>query len=400
MTSSLDSPLRTPAATRELVASELPAPEPVALDSPTLSAESRAQLPPLFRLVVVGMLVPVMFATVDAWLLQRMQFAPSSTLGIVATMTVFVVQVGLLGWLCGRWIENPWWRWGLYCWGWILVDLQLFAAATFADGANYWNHGRMLPGSLFAAQAGLAMVWGFLGSSRWTLRIPACTLLVFVFAWLSRGGYGMVREMVPLQLAALAALCGLLRLQRFRLLPIARNPGHALDKSLSTGLPTMQFGIRHVLIWTTSLAVLLGMLRALELLSLDSLRVFYRAGFVSLVSLGLAVAITFVVAVWAALGGGPAWLRLPLLGLVLPVAGLAMAILFWNSERIRWSPGTTFSDLWKQPWMWQQFWKDDVWLAVWVALAGSLLFASLIILRTIGYRLVRTARKSSAGRAA
>jgi hypothetical protein len=392
MSSSLESPFRQTAASPEPGASELAA----AIAAPARPAERPASIPPLRRLVVVGMLVPLLFSAVDSWLLRRMQFEPSSTLLVAVTMSVFVVQVGLLGWLCGRWIDHPWWRWGLYVWGWVLVDLQVFAAAGLADGASYGSHGRMLPGSLFAAQAGLAMVWGFLGSSRWTLRIPACTLLVFVFAWLSRSGYGMVREMVPVQLAALAALCGLLALQRFRLWPIAGAAATAPGSPSSPGLPTMQFGIRHVLIWTTSLAVLLGMLRALELLSLESLRMFYQEGFFSLASLGIAVAITFVAAVWAALGAGPAWLRLPLLGLVLPAAGLAMAVLFWNADRIRWSPGTTFSDLWNQPWMWQQFWREDIWLAVWVALAGSLLFASLIILRTIGYRLVRTARPAPA----
>jgi hypothetical protein len=282
----------------------------------------------------------------------------------------------------------------------VLVDLQLYAASGFTNSANFWNHSRMLPGSLFAAQAGLAMVWGILGSTRWAVRIPLCAVLVFAFAWLSRSGYGMVREMVPVQLVALAALCGLLRLRRFVLQPIAGVSATAPDHGRSPGLPTMQFGIRHVLIWTTSLAVLLGMLRALELLSLDSLGVFFRRGFFSLASLGVAVALTFVVAAWAALGAGPFWLRLPILAFVLPLSGVTMSVLHWNTERVRWSPGSSFSDLWNQPGMWSQFWQDDAWLAIWILLAGSLLFASLIILRTVGYRLVRTTAKSSARRTA
>jgi hypothetical protein len=298
-------------------------------------------------------------------------------------------------------IENPWWRWGLYAWGWVLVDLQLYSTSVFADGGNYWNHDRMLPGSLFAAQAGLAIVWGILGSSHWTLRIPACTLLCFVFALLARSGYGFAREMVPVQLIALAALCVLLWLRRFRLdqmAVVAGETGQATGDAASAR--TMQFGIRHVLIWTTSLAVLLAMLRALDLLSLQTLREVSREGGVSLLTAGIVVAATFVVAVWAALGAGPAWLRVPILLSVLPMAGLTLALQSWNADRLRWSPGTSISDLWNQSWLWQQFWREYSWLAFWVALAGCLLFASLIILRTLGYRLVRTAKKSSARQAA
>jgi hypothetical protein len=37
-------------------------------------------------------------------------------------------------------------------------------------------------------------------------------------------------------------------------------------------------------------------------------------------------------------------------------------------------------------------WEEHGWFLSWIALAGSLLFASLLILRVIGYRLVRAAK--------
>jgi hypothetical protein len=346
---------------------------------------------PLSRLLVVGVLVPAAFSAVDHWLLSRLMSSPTRA-HVGLTMAVFVVQVGLLGWLCGKLLDNPWWRWGLFVWGWILVDLQLLAAGVFADGGNWRARLDMLPSALFAAQVGLAIIWGIMGTTRWVVRLPACLVLGTLLAIpLGRAyGHGFGYELYGVQTMTLAALCLLLRWRRFRLAQVVPAPPATTASSPAANpLGQMQFGIRNVLVWTTSLAVVLGVLRALDLLSLRGLAPFLGGDFLSLATAGLLVACVFVVAVWAALGAGPAWLRLPgLLFFMVPV-GATLGFLDWNALRVRYSYGS-IDTLWTTSWALQQLWEGHSWLILWIALAGSLLYASLLILRVGGLRLVRT----------
>lgn len=350
---------------------------------------------PLARLLLVGALVPAVYSSLDHWLLTRLQLRPNDTGHIVLTMAVFAAQVGLLGWLCGRLLDDPWWRWGLYIWGWVLVDLQLLSATVFADGGNWRSHGRLLPGSMFAAQVGLTIIWAILGTTRWTLRWPTCLVLGTVLAVPALEGRHFSSEILfPAQMIALAGLCLLLRWQRFQLQridvqsPTAPTPGSPAAKQLQLA----QFSIRHVLIWTTSLAVVLGVLRALDLLSIRALLPYFEGSAISSLTAGILIAGVFVVAVWAALGAGPAWLRWPMLIASLVLCGLSFCLLHFLSNGGLWSdiptlifhPGTPTRSSW--------YWERDRWLAAWVILAGGLLFASLIILRVLGYRLARTAK--------
>lgn len=344
---------------------------------------------PIKRLLLVGVLIPAVFSALDHWLLNRLHYHPSDIPTITSVMAAYVVQVGLLGWLCGTLLENPWWRWGLYIWCWVLIDLQLLSASVAAIG---WRGQDMLPGSLFAAQVGLAIVWAVLGTQHWAIRLPACAVLGALLSSPISVGYNNVFDLLVVQMISLAGLCLLLRWRRFKLQQVTPTPGPAAAGTPASAADarSMQFSIRHVLIWTSSLAVVLGILRAADLLTWNTLRSFAGAEFIFLASAGLLIACVFVVAVWAAVGSGPAWLRIPVLLLSLFFFGMSVAFLSWNTERIRYYPGSDFTALWT-PWGWQTF-RDHWWRALWVALAGSLLFASLLIHRAIGLRLIRTVR--------
>ena len=349
------------------------------------ATESREPLP-LGRLLLVGALVPAIFSYVDHRLLLQLRVDSGNTLVVALTMLAFIVQTGLLGWLCGHLLSNPWWRWGLYLWGWILVDLQLFTAATYMDG---WRRiGDFLPSSLLAAQIGLTIVWAILGDTHWAIRLPACAVLGTLLTLPMDLGYGIARDSFPIQLIALGTLCLLLRLRGFRLLRVEMD-GTMRDANLPSAsaahpLPSgrMQFNIRHVLIWTTSLALILGALRFLDLLSLETWTPNSESSIIAELTGGLVLACVFVVALWAALGSGPLWLRASILLLALLSSGFMLGIINYWANFILNVP-------YPQPWSWQ----DDGGHVVWVFLAGSLLAAALVILRVIGYRLVRTARK-------
>lgn len=345
---------------------------------------------PLAPLAFVGVLIPALFTAVDHWLLSRMQY-DSSEAHVLLTMGVFVVQIGTMGWLCGRYLTQSVWRWGIYLWSWLLVDLQLLSASVFADGGRWWSHAKLLPGSLFAAQVGLVIVWGILGTTRWTIRIPACLVVGAILAIPALNSYSYrADKVVPIQMIALVMLCLLLRLRRYRLenltAPVAETS--AATGGTARELARSQFTIRHVLIWTTSLALLLGILRGLDLLSLDALRPIVGGRMTLQWSAGIAIAVVFVVAVWGALGAGPAWMRVPILLFTLIVVGLGLVLASFLTE----NSFAVLQQVWTNLYTRRYVWEQHGWFLSWTALAGSLLFASLLILRVIGYRLVRAAK--------
>ena len=347
---------------------------------------------PLLRLLLVGALVPAVFALVDHSLLSRLQDGSPGSGLVALTMFVFVGQIALLGWLCGRLLTDPWWRWGLYLWGWVLVDLQLATVTIFVRGS--WCAAGVLPGSLFAAQIGLVLVWSVLGDTHWAIRLPVCAVLGTLLALPMSLGYGFSGQVFPVQLVSLAILCLLLRLRGFRL-QRGEHPEVAAGRTVASKTAgPIQFNIRHVLIWTTSLAIVLGVLRALDLLSLGAWLPYFERGVVAVLTGGILVACVFVVALWAALGAGPLWLRLLILCCAVLICGFAVAIIHFFTSA---SPLLNYRQLWGYR---QEFWMSASWYIVWVTLAGSLLAASLVILRVIGYRLVRFTSRVPASPAA
>ncbi len=349
---------------------------------------------PLARLAFVGMLVPIVFTAVDHLLLGRMQLNPSDY-NVFLTMGVFVAQIGTMGWLCGRYLTQSIWRWGIYLWSWLLVDLQLLSASVFADGGRWWSHAKLLPGSLFAAQVGLAIVWGILGTTRWTIRIPACLVAGAIIAIPALNSYAYrAQYVVPIQMISLVVLCLLLRWRRYRLENLTASAAETsvANSATTRELARSQFTIRHVLIWTTSLALLLGILRGLDLLSLDALRPLVGGRMTLQWTAGIAIAVVFVVAVWAALGAGPVWMRVPILVFAIAVVGVALLLSIFLAD----NNFVVVKQLWTMPYVRRVAWEQNGWVLSWTALAGSLLFASLLILRVIGYRLVRAAKQRPA----
>ena len=297
-------------------------------------------------------------------------------------MLTFVVQIALLGWLCGRLLFSTWWRWGLYLWGWILVDLQLATATTYMDG---WRAEGSLPASLLAAQVGLAIVWAILGDTHWAIRLPTCVVLGTLLTLPMDLGYGIASDSFPTQLFALAMLCLLFRWRGFRVQRVEIDGAAPAAEVATPGAgarpPTggrLQFNIRHVLIWTTSLALVLGVLRFLDLLSLEAWIPYFGRSVIASLTGGLLLACVFVVSLWAALGSGPLWLRLSILLFALVSGGFTLGLIHFYSNL---SPNVSYAQRWS--------WAEDGGYVTWVFLAGSLLAASLVILRVVGYRLVR-----------
>src|SRR5262245_37590257 len=242
---------------------------------------------PFFRVIAIGLVLPILLSLVDNWLLSRELFAGRDWASTQA-MAAFVFQVGLFGVLCGRLIYPAWLRWVLFAWCLLFTDLT--AASSLSP---------QIAQSLFTAQIGLATVWVVLGTSSWKIRVPIALLLVLPMLALIA------------QTAALCLICLALRSQRYRLarLDMERTDYEpiAFEKVESK---TVQFGIRDILLWTTALAPLLAV---------------SRLGAWQYLTDGVLQAIVLVFALWAALGDGPPWLRWPLLIVFAVLAGMMHA---------------------------------------------------------------------------
>ena len=345
------------------------------------------------RVIVVAILLPACCAALDHWLLSR-HLSDQLNLPITASMLgVFVTQVGLLGVLCGRWIESPLLRGIVYTWCWVLIDMQTLTASVLTVDSSYHSTGdptAVLLSGLFAAQLGLVIIWAVFGTFWWGLRWPAALLLGAMLAVpLSNTGQNIEggSYLFVLQALVLVATCAVLRARRFLLVPPGSDSvqrSGAGNEQSHQGLRSMQFGLRHVLIWTTSLAILLAIARAFDLLSTARLSLVFGNTWMWLVTAGLLVAIVQIVALWAALGVGAAWLRVSLLVIVSTTSG--MVLMFATSLAERLNSRLFRATHWDYVWaMAANYWS----IAVWVTLTGALLYAALLIYRTLGYRLSR-----------
>jgi hypothetical protein len=311
----------------------------------------------LGRVVLVGLILPVFLTFVDCWLLAR-EYQSHGDVAAAQAMAAYVLQVGLLGVLCGRLIEIPWLRWVIFGWCLLVTDLNAWSSLFpyIAEG-------------LFTAQIGLVTIWVVLGTARWTIRLPVALLLIVpVLATIA-------------QSAALCLLCLVLRSQRFHLAFVA--PDYDLQVALRGDKPRasrpIQFGVGDVLLWTTALAPLLAVARFLPGRTLTE---------------GVLHAIVLVAALWAALGEGPAWLRWPLLGFVALLAGVILASVDWY--QFAWIPRPAF-------WSWQHWnylwrWQWDTVLSFF--LPGGMLAATILIYRVLGFRLCRLSPAPSRATAA
>jgi hypothetical protein len=343
----------------------------------------------LRRLALIAAVLPAAIATVNyglaAWNSSRM--ADPSAVGL--HFAWYVIQVGLVGVIVGRGIAWSWLRWLVF--GWLLLLINLLAATAALDAGIRWRPEQSLPpGALLAGQMGLCVVWAFLGDTFWPIRWPVMIMAIagLYFLWLGFGNqhtHKIWTELLLLQVLTLSVLCFWLWFFRFRLRQVELV--HAETKASRRPL---QFGIKHVLIWTTALAMLLGAAKAMDLLRWEVARELIRAGLVWKLSVATTSAIVIVVALWVALGQGH-WIVRYGLGLLLTLligSGLATWSRF-NAANLQ-----ALLNTGRRGWGWEN-WELMLWYEVgwwwlgWQLLCGGLLVATLLILRVLSYRLVR-----------
>jgi hypothetical protein len=340
------------------------------------------------RLLPIACGMPAVLATVNYFVLQRFLRGEPSILETTLTFALFVFQIGCVGVIAGRYIPVAWLRWTLFGWTLLLINLQI-CLVTNMQGARgrYWElEIPCLAAALFSGQVGFAAVWGVFGIGRWYWRCPAMLglTLLLTTAWMTIETLDAWTVAFITQAVAVVAICAPLRFVGFHLQPL---DGHSQLAAVDAREPEpLQFQIRHVLGWTTGLAILLGLAKGLDLLNLETLRRIVRPEVAFVSSLALASAIVIVVALWAALGQGSRLMRYSVLVFATMAVGGSIAgyCAYWiylrQSNLVRWS------ELFR--WYNIEWW----WLA-WTPLSAGFLVASLLILRTTHYRLVKQRRR-------
>lgn len=345
-----------------------------------------AALGPRHLLVVAGLLPAVIAAAtylVMWWLAGEGRSLMEVTLGF----GFFVLEVGLVGTVVGHAMPHPLLRWLLFGWLMVLIDLLVGSSAMLSSHGH--DIREILPAAaLVAGQIGLAIIWGTLGTARWYWRAPftlaagAGLLGLWIFCVTGWSGRLMTQVLV-VQAITLTLITIGLRVRGYRLIQLDLVAGNAAGANRR-----FQFGVRDVLIWTTVLAILLGLMRAADMLRWKSLSEHPSLFLMSTVALLSAMAI--VLALWASLGQGHWLLRYSLLVVMLlglgAVMGAACTYGEWLLDQWR---RTQTSPYRFYDWDLHRWYKVGWWWIAWMFLSGGLLAASLMIFRAVGYRLVR-----------
>lgn len=345
---------------------------------------------PVGKIFFVGAVVPALFAWIDSELLRGIEFGTAQAPVVFA---IFVSQVVVLGILIGRLIDWPVLRAFMYGWGWLFLNAQVLAAIVVSVYSPQERELGNLVSAIFGAQIGLLLMWAMLGTQpKWAARWPIAIMLSILLVAPCIGWRAGRADVIAIQIAVLLLICGILVRQGFRLFrPDERDPTRA-PGTAGIRLPRAQFGVRHLLIWTTTIAVLLAVLKGFDLLSLREIRNLWRRDIAALGTTGCLSAIVLVVSLWAGLGAGPASFRWPLGILGGPAIGSVLGFAHWITR----SPfGRTPRNRIPAS-AWDQYWSLEGERIAWLGLAGTLLFAGLLFFRAQGVRLGRVAKASDA----
>jgi len=342
------------------------------------------------QVLLIAVALPVLLTVVDVAIAARLSVGMPMAV-IVVIFSVYIAEMTAIAIAAGAGIRQTWLAWSLLAWLIMMIDLHLIVAAV--GQGNAWDGQNKLPIAAFVtAQLGFLVVWAAIGGEKWYLRFPITFVIagIVLYCWHHFVGYSAYHQWTTIlfiELASIAFLSIALRLTGFRL--------HQWDEARAGSAEGhMQFGLRHVLVFITVLAILLGVARAAQMLTLPFFLDVVRS--LKLWRLGIACpsAMLIVLAFWAALGRGSALLRIALITLGCVVIGFGMTR--WSAHMLQTMVplrGTMDMDMWER----MRFWEIRYWWIAWYALSTGLLAACLLFFRARGYRIIRTRRiRSSA----
>jgi hypothetical protein len=339
----------------------------------------------ILRLFLVAVGIPAAIQIADEWALRFAAQRDWSVPAMGMIYALFVAQVGLLGFVVGRFVDRWVLRWVVLVWGLTLVDAMLFRLVWEQPGWYHWRGwGNSLPYALLSGQFGLVVIWGAFGPVPWPSRLPGflvAAILVASFGFALAGRNDAWVALAVIQGGATVGLCVPLWLLGFRL-----RSGERLGSSGDelSGKPVFQFSLRHMLLWMAALVPILLLGQALDLWFVLNVPLWDWLG---LASIALGLGFASLIAIWAALGSGWTAIRVGSLAMMPAVVGGVLKVTI-RPRAFLWRDISREFD--KIGWGW----------VAWTFLAAWFLAGLLLMFRASGYRLVRTPCRRGTGPAA
>jgi hypothetical protein len=181
-----------------------------------------------------------------------------------------------------------------------------------------------------------------------------------------------VVQTAMVQTVSTCMLAALLHISGYR---IELQESNAEEESVGP----VQFSIRHLLIATTAVAIMVPIVQGMLQ---QSTRFLSGRQWLHSAADGVVLAVVSLAAFWAALGAGRWWTKTSAFAMLALAAG---ASLCWLEKSIVY------------PLTWSATWKQSLtdagwWWVAWTMLAGSFLAGMLLVLCATGYRLLRRRR--------
>lgn len=338
------------------------------LERPQLSAR---------KLILVIVVLPSIIVLIDHWAMDQGSY--------VFVMSFFypfvVIQVAILGWCVGRYVELSLLRWVVFCWTIALVDLQAYTAMH-----SYGDTGMVLGFALFASQVGMLVLWLILGPPPWTSRLSAAVVaLAVILAFLSTIDRWSTRSWPTIMLlhcAIVVVVCLFLSRCGFRLKKTQLNSQLSHSNKAEQ---TFQFSVQDLLLWTTLLAPLVLIAKGLDVVLFSHLTM---GDIYPLVFLAIFLALTSILSIWVSLGTGSTVIRI-----LVVLAGSLLMGLALHYQAHSWHTQLSVAGSW-----WGRGLSNlrytfielrDLWVYL-IQMELWLLAAMLLFLRASDYQLLRT----------
>ena len=357
----------------------------------------------LFDHILRGGLVCLIFGVLDNLILVA--GTSSSWTGLVSYLAfgLFVAQAIVLSAIVGLGVRKHLVWWLFFGWSLGLVNLQL-TLIGYEAGEGYRNSKIAFLAfcfAFYAAQIGLIIFWMFCGTFPWArIRVPIATATLMIAChpfWLLNSGYnyrGWVGLLTYFLIAA-ALTYGVLRYLRFQLRAADVVAISAAKGSQANQNAQGQFGIKHLFIWTTIVAVLFGIGGLVSWQALFNNLI--RQNIVINLGRTLLITVSLVAVVWAVMGETK-WIsvRVFVLAIFLTAVSLALYGLDYSSLRNRQNSLAIGWRWWRQgPSLGDHLQMIRVWM-IWTMLNGMFLAALLLVFRFAGFRFVRSAKEKGA----
>lgn len=323
--------------------------------------------------VLCAVFLPACLAAINHFSLRSMAIFQTMEAAVAVAVSL-LVQLAVAAWVLSAMKLPNWLRTTIYVWCLGLINLQLIVMALDTYISNSWRHNTQMPAAaLIGGEIGVLWVWAIMGRGSTLVRLPLCLIPVWALWWLwkySSGYQSTWSDAMTLEASALIVLCIALRLFGFRLL---NAEGQQRKEK--------QFGMRHMLIATSLLAVIFTLVRITE-----QVGPFFGTAFFGIRSwmalLALTTAFCMITAMWAALGKERTLKRLAFFCLLV---GLAGGLHWYDAERFLKLPSPWNIDSEKY-----RLAELRAWWMGWFLISSSVLLAILFYFRLGGYRLTRS----------